>query len=107
MAYALLAVFIMSIFAETLQSCVCSRVHSICAVETAHMEMQDNWADLESALCQTECDKSDYEHTVKDLERSAYLCLFICVPLDVFSSAFICVPFLRSFLFLSSFVVMM
>ena len=45
-----------------------------CAVETAHMDIQNNWADLESALYQTELDKSDYEHTVRDLERSVTLC---------------------------------
>ena len=86
----------------------------MCAVETAHMEMQENWADLESALYQTELDKSDYEHTAKDLERSVTLCFFICVALTVFPSTLavslsfgcLCLSLL-ALLFLSSFVVMM
>ena len=78
-----------------------------CAVETAHMDIQNNWADLESALYQTELDKSDYEHTVRDLERSVTLCRSVYFPLALAVSVFWLSLSLPAVLFLSSFVAMM
>ena len=78
-----------------------------CTVETAHMDIQNNWADLESALYQTELDKSDYEHTVRDLERSVTLCCSVYFPLASAVSVFWLSLSLPAVLFLSSFVAMM